>query len=344
MDHQLDLADKLDFSHGISFQREVLHRFNRSVHHPSSSPIGSFFLLVTFRRFTFRLTEESVALVLQSCLGGSSYGFHVTFVSENHFRISVSCKLVGFHIYALRCFIGSCFDIYFHLWNDGVAYRESDKRRWEIEQDLEWTTVLSRKQRKNSRGASVKWIKKKKVKKVRFAEKIVQDSPIKKFIPEPPGVRLTFGAFHTTVLPDQAMHQFTFARLSLDNHVDPRPSVVQPPVKSVFRRILSDLSVDQPDANFQACSSLRAGFSPGFQNSKVELHCSRCLGSGHWASSCTLGIKCLECGLFGHIAKFCLSRQQPNKRIRPNWRWIPKPSTHLSKDPPFLATDPFTLR
>lgn len=62
MDLRQELARKLDFSRGISFQQEVLWRFNRLVHHPSSSPDGSFFLLVTFRRYTFRLWEESVAL------------------------------------------------------------------------------------------------------------------------------------------------------------------------------------------------------------------------------------------------------------------------------------------
>lgn len=73
MDHQLDLVGELDFSIGITFQREVLHRFKKLVHHPSSAD-GSFFLLVTLRQFTIRLTKESFTLVLQSCLGGSSYG------------------------------------------------------------------------------------------------------------------------------------------------------------------------------------------------------------------------------------------------------------------------------
>src|SRR5438552_1168398 len=76
MDSLPDLAEKLDFSLGLKFQKEMNQLFRSSVHHPSSSPSGSFFLLVTFRRFTFRLTEDSVALALQSCLGGSGPGFH----------------------------------------------------------------------------------------------------------------------------------------------------------------------------------------------------------------------------------------------------------------------------
>src|SRR5438128_2354706 len=99
MDSLPDLAEKLDFSHGLKFQKEINQLFKSSVHHPSSSHSGSFFLLVTFQRFTFRLIEDSVALALQSCLGGSGPGFHVLFLKDRHFRISVASKAVGFHIY-----------------------------------------------------------------------------------------------------------------------------------------------------------------------------------------------------------------------------------------------------
>ena len=128
-----ELADQLDFSPGLSFQDEVCRRFGRSVHHPSSSPDGSFFLLATSRRFTFRLTEDSVALALQSCLGGAASGFHVNFQSDRHYRFSVSCKAIGFHVYQLRHFIGSHFDVYFHLWSNGAPHWEREKLLWEQE-------------------------------------------------------------------------------------------------------------------------------------------------------------------------------------------------------------------
>lgn len=130
-----DLASRLDFDLGLKFQDEIRRRFKSPVHHPHPHPDGSFFLLATFRLHLFRLTEDSVSLVLQSCLGGRALDFHVKFLINNYFRFSVFSKHVGFHIYKLRRVITSTFDIYFHLWNNGVPHWECEKRAWEIEQE-----------------------------------------------------------------------------------------------------------------------------------------------------------------------------------------------------------------
>ncbi|TVU51359.1 hypothetical protein EJB05_02783, partial [Eragrostis curvula] len=102
-----------DFSHGKMFQKEVSEWFRLSVHHPSSSLNGSFFLLATFKMFTFRLTEDSVNLALQSCLGG-----------------------IPLVLLLMSIFISG---------NDGVAHWEWDKRTWEEEQAKEWTLVTYKK-------------------------------------------------------------------------------------------------------------------------------------------------------------------------------------------------------
>lgn len=116
------LVDGFDFDQGLEFQDEVRRLFRSPVHHTFPTPEGSFFLLVKFRHFLFRLTEESVVLALQSCLGGRSLEFHVSFLSNNHFRISVFSKQVGFHIYKLWRITTSSFDCYFHLWNNGTPH------------------------------------------------------------------------------------------------------------------------------------------------------------------------------------------------------------------------------
>lgn len=159
MDLPEELAKTLDFSHGRKFRKEVLQLFGSSVHHVESSPAGSFLLLVMFRRYTFCLTEESVAFALASCLGGAPAGFHVQYLSDRHFRFSVANKRVGFHVYNIRRFIADHFDAYFHLWRDGAADWECEKRLWEIEQELQWTMVLSKSEKRIAKSN----------KKVRFA-------------------------------------------------------------------------------------------------------------------------------------------------------------------------------
>ena len=144
MESASDLVPRLDFDQGLKFQDEVRRRFKSPVHHPFPIPNGSFFLLVTFRRYLFRLTEDSVDLALQSCLGGRAEDFHVRFLSHNHLRISVFSKKVGFFVYQKRIITTPTFDLYFHLWNNGTPHWEREKRAWEIEQEKEWTLVHSR--------------------------------------------------------------------------------------------------------------------------------------------------------------------------------------------------------
>jgi hypothetical protein len=151
-------------------------------------PLDRFFLLATFRRFLFRLTEESVALALQSCLGGCADKFHVKFLSTNHFRFSVASKHVGFLVYNLRRVISSSFDVYFHLWNNGTPHWEREKRAWEIEQEKQWTAVLSK---CAMRQAKVKEKAQNSIpKKVRFAKPLVQY----------PRHIIQFGAFRLVVV------------------------------------------------------------------------------------------------------------------------------------------------
>jgi len=189
-----DLVDRLDFNIGLGFQEKIQQRFRTPVHHPSPSADGSFLLLVTFRRFLFRLTEDSVSLALQSCLGGRAADFHVKFLSNNHFRFSVFSKDVGFQVYKLRRVITDTFDAYFHLWHNGTPNWEKEKRAWELEQEKEWTKVLSKSAKRALKKTEPP------LKRVRFAEKLVQ-SP-KKVVPSS-SFDLTFGSHVVQVDPSQ---------------------------------------------------------------------------------------------------------------------------------------------
>ena len=157
------LVSLLDFSHGFLFEDEMLESFGRRIHERHSRFEEGFIMLATFKRYLFQLNEDSVALALQSCLGGNAQDFHVQFISHNHFRFSVSCKSIGLVIYKLRQFIGKSFDVYFHLWNNGVPHWEREKRLWEIEEEKKWIKVVSKRQKKSQR---------KHKKRVRFAENL----------------------------------------------------------------------------------------------------------------------------------------------------------------------------
>lgn len=296
------LVSKLDFLPGLDFQEEVWRRFRAPVHHPLPSASGSFFLLVTFRRFLFRLTEESVALALQSCIGGKADGFHVKFLSTNHFRISISCKVVGFHIYSLRRVITSSFDLYFHLWNNGTPHWEREKRAWEIEQEKEWSTVLSKRAKRQAKAQA----KKSTPKKVSFAKPLVQY----------PRQIIQFGAFRTVVTENQVQTQFSFG--------------------SYTHGARSILPCSSPPGN---SSMLRSAFSEGNSNalnnsnpwattapSSPPLYCSRCLATGHTRIACKSQIRCKSCYNYGHVMKTCLTRTQPGLL------WVPKRTRAISAE------------
>lgn len=114
------------------------------MHHPTSTPKGAFFLLAVFRRYTFRLTPESVSLALHACLGGTPSGFHVKYVKDRHFCFSVASKAVGFAVTDLKRITTPTFDVYFHLWRDGGENWNKEFKKWQREEDASWQLVSRR--------------------------------------------------------------------------------------------------------------------------------------------------------------------------------------------------------
>jgi hypothetical protein len=222
--------DSWDFRAGRRFETEMFYRFGSSVHHPSSSVHGSFFLLAVFRRSVFCLTEESVGMAFHSVLGGSSEGFHIRCIKPCHFRFSVASRNVGFLICNLRHITTASFDVYFHLWRDGGANWQREILLWEEEEEPSWTMVS----RKKNRAP----------KKVHFSSPIRQSSPRKKSSPLLAHRSINFGNVRCN-LPSDSSH-------SKGSHQPEAGSVL---ISQVFGSLRSQLqlpgSVQAPHSNFK---------------------------------------------------------------------------------------------
>ncbi|KAM0862751.1 hypothetical protein ACQ4PT_045066 [Festuca glaucescens] len=133
------LGMNLDFLPGISFRREVRDKFNSSVHPVTDS--GRFLLVVSFGRARFRLDETSVAVALESCLGGLCGNLEVLHIRDRVFRFSVRSKRVGFHVTSTRSYSCKEFKCFFHLWGSGGPNWEREFRTWCSDQEKEWTLV-----------------------------------------------------------------------------------------------------------------------------------------------------------------------------------------------------------
>jgi hypothetical protein len=104
----------LDFSPGVRLQKEVHAKFGTLM---SPSPLSPGFILVaSFSRSAIKVIEDSVALILQSCLGGQARHLRITFLSGWSFHFEVSSKAVGFFIYGQRSFSCKSFEVHFSLW------------------------------------------------------------------------------------------------------------------------------------------------------------------------------------------------------------------------------------
>ena len=150
----------------------------------------------------------NIALMLQSCLGGSAPGFHIKFQRDRHFHFLVSCKSVGFKVYNLRRFVGACFDVYFHLWSNGAPHWEREKFLWEQEQEREWITVNSCRNKKPSQATP-------RTRCVCFAPKLVQSPPVRKHQPLKVSDSVMIGAF---TIPIAADFDNEFQRFCLNQH------------------------------------------------------------------------------------------------------------------------------
>jgi hypothetical protein len=108
------LGKVLGFHSGLHFQDWISWSFNCLINWHPSFFSRELFLVVSFGRCSIKLSPESVGFILQSFIGGNASAFKISVLSDIVFRISVSCKSVGFSIYNLRSYECNSFKAYLY--------------------------------------------------------------------------------------------------------------------------------------------------------------------------------------------------------------------------------------
>lgn len=81
--------------------------------------------MASFGHCAIRLNYDSVALIIQSCLGGNANDFRVVHLYGLMFRFSVDSKAVGLMVARLKKFVCPLFAIFFALLgNNGPNWQK----------------------------------------------------------------------------------------------------------------------------------------------------------------------------------------------------------------------------
>lgn len=265
------LASDLDFAPGAWFRHQCLVHFGKAIHHPSECLDGSFLLLVSFPRFCFRLTEESMGLALRACLGGSAPSFHVSQISHQVFKFAVSCKQVGLFVYSLKSYSCDKFMVRFDLWRDGGANYRREFARWNRECLAEWTTVSHTHQPRTSNRVS-------------FADKLIQDSPPIKH--KPRNLSIKFGQFCCPMDFSSPQKNLFFGFRAADV---PSSGMENSPTSKHLTHVLRPERSSRP-----------------LQNSNSANGCLNCFADDHSTRSCSNPPRCKVCFNYGHLSFSCL--------------------------------------
>lgn len=134
----------LNMAHGLELSNKVHDMLGVTVCPHTSSKAGEF-LLASFSRCKFRLTEDWVDFGLNVALGGNPSTFRPFQLDDHVFRFSVSCKKVGFLVLKLKNFSCSDFKLGFFIYNDAGFRDAITFILLDSEPVYDWVQVKSRK-------------------------------------------------------------------------------------------------------------------------------------------------------------------------------------------------------
>jgi hypothetical protein len=135
----------LSFLPSFGVQSAIRDRYGAPVNHFPALKNKEFILIASFGRCKFQLSESNVGLILQATVGGFATDFRPVMLSDRVFKFVVSSKEVAFHIFNLKSFSCDNYKIFFSLWGNGGAHWNSEYKKYLLEEEQEWTTVLSKK-------------------------------------------------------------------------------------------------------------------------------------------------------------------------------------------------------
>src|SRR4051812_41147012 len=135
----------MDLAPGLEFYEEVRRTCFSTVHPTKDS--GHFTLVVSFVRTSFKLTEDSAAVALESITGGRCDALKVSILRDRVFSFTVSNKKVGFLLTGRRKFVSPQSICYFYLWNYGGPQWQYEFKRWQKQCNEECTLVSPPKKR-----------------------------------------------------------------------------------------------------------------------------------------------------------------------------------------------------
>jgi hypothetical protein len=101
-----------------------------------------FFLVVSFGRCKFQLSEQSVGIILQATLGGVAADFRPKHIFDKVFQFLVPSRNVGFHIVNIRSFSCTEYKLFFHLWGHGGPNWKLEFRNFTEEEAAQCIPVL----------------------------------------------------------------------------------------------------------------------------------------------------------------------------------------------------------
>jgi hypothetical protein len=201
---------------------------------------------------------------------------------------------------------------------------EREKRLWVAEEAKQWTKVLSKNQKRvASKSSSSSKIFRKRV---RFAEKIVQDSPVTKSKPSgfPQFIKIgnldvKLPCFTSEVSQIRGVLKKSFDEVSSGQYQSGQATGEHGKTQRLSAQQCSQSSHFSKAPHSPSPAMFNSFF--GKINRFQRLGgCARCLELNHSGSNCSCPPKCVECFKRGHKFKFCQTRNRPRVFWRPKVR------------------------